>query len=66
MLPPIVPQQIRPAGPTRADVELRVTALHYATRMVGERGTTDPDSHKATTLRIARELETYLLTGKAS
>ncbi len=62
VLPP-VSAQVRPVGPTRADVELRSTALYYATKVVGDRGVASPDTHLATTLRVAKGLEAYLLTG---
>lgn len=64
VMPPV--QQVQPQQaqrPTREMVELRVTALHYASRMLGERGTTDPDTHAATTLRVSKRLEQYLLSG---
>lgn len=67
LLPPV--QQVqpqRPAGPTRGEVELRVTALHYANRLMGERGTAAPDTHTSATLRVAKQLERYLLTGDTS
>jgi hypothetical protein len=47
-------------------VELRVTALHYANRIIGERGTTDPRTHQSSTLQLAKQLEGFLLTGDTS
>lgn len=55
-----------PSRPTREMVELRVTALHYANRLMGERGTAAPDTHTSATLRVAKQLERYLLTGDTS
>jgi len=63
-LPPRGPAS--PSRPTREMVELRVTALHYANRLMGERGTSMPDSHVSATLRVAKQLEGYLLTGDTS
>lgn len=67
VIPPVsqAPQQ-RPAGPTRGEVELRSTALYYATRVVGEQPTMNTDSKTATVLRTAKKLESYLLTGDTS
>lgn len=65
VLPPISPvSSPRLLGPTKAEVELRVTALHYALRLMGERGTAIPVAHRADVLRTAKDLETYLLTGQ--
>lgn len=66
LLPPVQQVAPRPAGPTRGEVELRVTALHYANRLMGERGTAAPDTHTSATLRVAKQLESYLLTGNPS
>lgn len=58
---PVTPQL--PAGPTRNQVELRVTALHYAGKMIGERGATNPAVYKTDIFNAAKDVETYLLTG---
>lgn len=68
VLPPVsqvAPQAPRPAGPTRGEVELRGTALYYATRILGDQGSVNPDAKLSTTLRLAKGLEAYLLTGNA-
>lgn len=61
LLPPVA--QVQPK-PTREMVELRGTALYYATRILGSQPTLNPDSALATTLRVAQGVEQYLLTGK--
>lgn len=63
LMPSVQQVPPRPVGPSRGEVELRVTALHYANRLMGERGTTNPDTHTSDTLRAAKQLERYLLTG---
>jgi hypothetical protein len=60
----VKPQQ--PQRPTREMVELRVTAVHYANKILGEQPTATPDTALASTLRVAKGLEEYLLTGKTA
>lgn len=66
VLPPVSQVAPRPIGPTRAEVELRVTALHYATRLLGDQPIASPDDKVANVTRAAKKLESYLLTGDAS
>lgn len=65
--PPQVPTQQPPRpGVTRDQVELRVTALHYAHRILGDQPGVNPDAQVTTVLRQAKIVERYLLTGDPS
>lgn len=65
-IPPVVPRSAASAGPRTVDaMQLRVTALHYANRILGDQPTANPDTALSTTLRVAKGLEAYLLTGQA-
>jgi hypothetical protein len=54
----------RPVGPSREEVELRSTALYYASRVIGERGTNTTETQLLIVLRAAKALEGYLITGQ--
>jgi hypothetical protein len=63
---PVPTAPVTPQRPTREMVELRVTAVHYANKILGEQPTASPDTALASTLRVAKGLEEYLLTGKTA
>lgn len=67
VLPPVTqvpPRGAGPVGPRPVDaMQLRVTALHYAQRIIGDQPTANPDGALSTVLRIAKGVENYLLTG---
>ena len=68
-MPPLTPLAApspRPVGPTKAEVELRVTALHYAEKILGDQATAGSDVKVSTTLSTAKTLEKYLLTGQTT
>lgn len=73
VLPPVTaagqvsPRTPAPVSPRPVDaMQLRVTALHYAQRVVGDQPTANPDTALATVLRVAKGVEHYLLTGNTS
>ena len=63
MQPPSMPPTTV-IDPGSGDVQLRVTALHFALKVIGDRGTMNTRDHAASVRKLASELEQELLTGR--
>lgn len=50
--------------PSKADVEIRSTALHYALKIVGERNVDSEQLYTNRVVTMTSSVETYLRTGK--